>query len=739
MKDTAILVTTFLRDDLLFKCVDSIRKFYPDIPIFVGDNGRSNAKKEEFLTARNCKLFALPFDLGVGGTRNEALALIPPEYEYIAVIEDDIIFTEDTRLETWKAILDAEPDVGIVSGLLLREGIAEQHYEGKTWIEDEYHHIERIDSPIWKDLNGVKYYLCDLALNVFMMRKATWDKVKWDPQFKTALEHSDFFLRLKYESDERQMPIFEDGKPKLREKPILVAYAPDVRMLHVHGRPSTEYAQYRSRPVGWQLFGRKWNIKYSQSSFNPMNPVVFERMGFTYNDKDENLELAIRILERHRCRWWLTAGTCLGVVREGNFISYDPDIDIGLDSKHLDLWETFITEFKDAGFELYKEWEYGGMRMELSFKRKGIKLDLFFFHRKGDYVWHGVFGPDENGRWGDKMVIYPYVFSARLFDNLKEIIFRGKRCFLPNPPTEYIREHYGPGWRVPKKDYRYWKDCAAIRQDILELPSTSLTPAETAWPDSYIKDRVAIGIKTFMREATFFKTLNAVKENFPFPYKLYVADDGDISESKDKAYNELRQAGHEVIILPFNSGLSRGRNEIARRVKEQHVLMMDDDMELESGEPVKMMRDVLESDENIGLVAGVLELRNKDPYGGNGYSQGLRLEVSHGQLIRWPESNPVHKVNGWSYRIADQVVNFFLARAEMFKDIQWDDNIKVEWEHMDFFLRLKDTKWKAAVCLDAKAVHLHSIHDPEYNMYRRSADTKYFCEKYNIYKVLNRF
>jgi len=41
MRDTAVLITTFLRDPLLFRCVESVREFYPTIPIFIGDNGHA--------------------------------------------------------------------------------------------------------------------------------------------------------------------------------------------------------------------------------------------------------------------------------------------------------------------------------------------------------------------------------------------------------------------------------------------------------------------------------------------------------------------------------------------------------------------------------------------------------------------------------------------------------------------------------------------------------------------------
>jgi len=49
MKNIAILITTFLRDDALFACVKSIRGFYLNIAIFIADMGHESKAKDDFL------------------------------------------------------------------------------------------------------------------------------------------------------------------------------------------------------------------------------------------------------------------------------------------------------------------------------------------------------------------------------------------------------------------------------------------------------------------------------------------------------------------------------------------------------------------------------------------------------------------------------------------------------------------------------------------------------------------
>jgi len=874
MKDTAILVTTFLRDSLLYRCIESIRQYYPKTAIFVGDNGKPSKEKTAFCDEHKCTLISLPFDLGVAGVRNASLRKIPKRYTYIVICEDDIIFTAETRLETWRAVLDAEPGIGMAGGCLKVGTKATQHYEADTWIEGKTHYIRAVTDPAWKTLgvSETRYFICDLILNVFLMRREVWEEVQWDDQFKTAFEHSDFFLRLKYEQDENGYPVFnKNGTLRKRRRPIRAAYVPSVWAYHNSKGEGDDYAGYRLRPMGWTLFARKWSVEWSDSTFNKgKNPLNLHQMGLAgYNIKDENLELAIRILEKHGCTWWLEAGTCLGAVRERDFLAHDADIDIGIMGKHVDLWNTLQAEFKEAGFVLYHAWEHDGRKTELSFEREKIKLDLFFFYRSGEFMWHGIFGPDNKGRWGfDNLQFLPCVFSASLFENLQEVVFRGKRCFLPNPADQYLTERYGPEWRRPNLTYKYYEDCRAIdrhffkrqktvfaggvwdlfhhghlqtlkearrfgkrlvvgvmtdeaasanrdkptvpfehrlklisdlgladkvvaltdRDPTADLKAAKVVPHYIVHGDNWLtcaggtefgartillpydtsistteikrwagvrapvreKDTgqkhkddtiIAIGIKTLMREDLLFRTLETIKREFPYRYHLYIADDGPVSIKKEYLYQELKSQGHTIIKLPQNAGISHGRNSITAKVVEDYVLIMDDDILLSDPESITKMKAVLDNQDDIGIASCQIYTEAGQFYQNENWQKGLRFEERTGLLLRTPALGEIKRTNGGIlYRLAHQVVNCFLAKTAVFKDAKWDNQIKVEYEHMDFFLSLmKKTRWKVAVCFDTRAVHQTATADYGYNRFRRAGSPFYFLSKWNFVAQHNQF
>jgi cytidyltransferase-like protein len=851
---TAIIITTFMRDDLLKRCVESIRKYYPTIPLFVGDNGHPSVEKTDFLKSYKCVHHQLAFDLGVSGVRNETLKLIPPKYEYLMIVEDDVVFTEKTRLEVLRAILDDEPVLGLCGCLLILKDGREQHYEGKVYCEGDTHFIEKIDDPKWKEIgDGIKYTAnYNLILNVFMMRRKVWEENPWDPQFKTALEHCDFFMSLQTKTAWK------------------VGYTKSVSMQHLP-ESSEDYKTYRCRPVGWKLFGEKWGLKFVNSDYNHEQPLSYEAMGTgkPVDLKGGNLKLAIDVLTANQCTWWLEAGTCLGAIREKDFIPHDPDIDIGLHPKELHLWDKLQADMMAAGFTFYRAWTHGKKNTELSFRRNGVKLDFFFFRDDGDFWWHGAFGPDPEGGWGKNVEFLPHVFSARLFKELQPITFHGLPCYVPNPPERYLLERYGGSWPYRQRGYRFWTDCRAIDRNyfkrgnkavfiggvwdlfheghvaILErakalgtklivgvltddaamaykerpiIPFESrrrvveslkcvdrviaqnskdpaadlveaglrphylvhgddwdLCPGEiyvrkhggkvvflpytTTISSTAIKktilggvksspvvreNKIAVGIKTFMRDLTFLKTLETYKTTLGklgLPYRIYVADDGPPGDAmKTMAYDTLKLEGHMVITLPFDSGISLGRNAIIKQVKEQYVLISDDDVVIRDAESIKKMKAVLDENENIGLVAAMLKYDRGAFFGCENYARGLRLERRGNLLARGPAPRDVQETSeGIKFMIADQVPNIFLAKRAIFNEVMWDGRIRIEYDHMDFFLELKKTRWKAAVCLDAEATHLTTPETPEYFRHRRTSSAAYFLQKHDLRSIANQF
>ncbi len=150
-----------------------------------------------------------------------------------------------------------------------------------------------------------------------------------------------------------------------------------------------------------------------------------------------NLVRARDTLARHGIRPFLVDGTLLGAIREGDFLGHDTDVDLGVWRRQ---WRpSLVSWMQRGGFTLHKTFGEPDRGLEYSFKRGGMKLDLFFYYRAGPVVYHAA--------WKDGQPIrYPYPRFR-----LKPLIFRGQVFDAPADPIKFLRTKYGDDWRTPVK------------------------------------------------------------------------------------------------------------------------------------------------------------------------------------------------------------------------------------------------------------------------------------------------
>ena len=205
---------------------------------------------------------------------------------------------------------------------------------------------------------------------------------------------------------------------------------------------------------------------------------------------------------------------------------------------------------------------------------------------------------------------------------------------------------------------------------------------------------ISLAIKTFMRENCLFRLLDSINQFLP-DLKIYIADDSEISNKREK-YRELEKRGHKIIRLPFNVGLSAGRNALMKTISEPFVLYCDDDFIFSSDNGVKETLEIIKKRKDIGMICGLLTCDG--------------IKTGFGNIMgKW--ENGIIQVN--------KGLNFFIAQTKMFKDIKWNEKYKINKEHKDFFKRLKKTKWKVYYNPELTAEHSIQKGSAEYEKYRK--------------------
>lgn len=167
-----------------------------------------------------------------------------------------------------------------------------------------------------------------------------------------------------------------------------------------------------------------------------------------------NLEEVNRVLSRLKVPYWIDCGTLLGVIRQGDFLPHDQDIDFGVwgADKHKETAEKIL----ERGFvkgRFYGTPEHG---YEQSFSRDGVKVDIFYFYPLGGKrVWQGSWlGPHLIESVFDRDTVLPPV----------PMLFRGIETFGPHRPDRMLEARYGD-WTQEVKEWDWTRDPLCITKE----------------------------------------------------------------------------------------------------------------------------------------------------------------------------------------------------------------------------------------------------------------------------------
>ena len=236
---------------------------------------------------------------------------------------------------------------------------------------------------------------------------------------------------------------------------------------------------------------------------------------------------------------------------------------------------------------------------------------------------------------------------------------------------------------------------------------------------------ITIGIKTFCRPDTLKDSLSILFEGNEEKYPVIIADDSldKYKEQNLKIINNFKEkfsADIKVIDMPFDSGLSRGRNEIVENCETQYIMIMDDSRTFSSELPVANMINFLEENEDYHLFFGVI---NSRPGKHRKYA-GIFDEVSDDDTIRIKLAEPKiikHLVTGGKlFENLEETnigVNVFVARTECLKKVKWNNELKVG-EHELFFYNFFKAGYKCVISEDCNFIQVQQGYPEGLKVYR---------------------
>jgi hypothetical protein len=244
----AIAFVTMDRPDVAQRFVRSARRLYPDVPIYVADQSAALAAMREFYEAERVTLVRMPFDAGLSASRDALVEAM--DVDYFALCDDDFILGPSSSFEPAIEVLEADPGLGVVGGMLHDlDAAGERIRNWEVFFDHDPRHGRFTVTPIYnypplvRRAAGRTLFACDAVLNFAVFRRAICDNgLRWDARIKINGEHEDFYLALKTRSH------------------YGVAYLPAMAALHQpiprHGRR----AALRARSEGRHAFMQKWGV-----------------------------------------------------------------------------------------------------------------------------------------------------------------------------------------------------------------------------------------------------------------------------------------------------------------------------------------------------------------------------------------------------------------------------------------------------------------------------------------------
>ncbi|MEE4243751.1 MAG: glycosyltransferase family 2 protein, partial [Desulfopila sp.] len=217
-------------------------------------------------------------------------------------------------------------------------------------------------------------------------------------------------------------------------------------------------------------------------------------------------------------------------------------------------------------------------------------------------------------------------------------------------------------------------------------------------------------IKTFERPKIVRRLVRSIRRFYP-DLPVIVVDD---------SLEPTRIDGVKTIVMPYDSGVSAGRNAGVREVKTPYLLMLDDDYVFYRKTGLIQAMEIIHAESDIDILGGA---RIDLPF--------YRI-VDHGQSVLFPTMRtsvlPVGSTVG-GLPVYDKVAQFFIARTERIRQVMWDEELK-RIDHADFFTRAKG-RLVTVYFAGLRCLHAQSRFDENYLSKRLdTGDYSYLRKKY---------
>jgi len=197
------------------------------------------------------------------------------------------------------------------------------------------------------------------------------------------------------------------------------------------------------------------------------------------------LKFFLNILNKHKIKYWVDSGTLLGLIREGDILDHDKDLDIGIHYNNINCFIQLIPKIKLQKYRVRYEL-YNGIPVKFKMYpqiKEDLRIDINVYKEKENeylfspltcfiepdglffkqyqkiikFFWRKVFKVIETNKFPYNTVkqTYTWIIPIKYYNNItyNEIF----SCYIFKDSESYLKYRYGT-WKIPKKQWKLFKD-----------------------------------------------------------------------------------------------------------------------------------------------------------------------------------------------------------------------------------------------------------------------------------------
>lgn len=446
-------------------------------------------------------------------------------------------------------------------------------------------------------------------------------------------------------------------------------------------------------------------------------PDEFTRVdgGTEFNNFDEKVALGLlieldRIFKNTNTEYWISGGTLLGFVRDGNFIKNDYNINIGVSATCLN--SNLIHALESNHFRIKSKKGKLTDGFELLLCKNDIEIYISFFYRSAGKVYCSSYAYQN----GDGFLKHDYIFKEFILTRKN---FLGYEFSIPQNPEDYIIQHYGINFKYNTRRWRYAEGPVNVVCSGKRINEIDAANDFDQLKNKEINENVTFLIKSFLRRDLVENLIKSIRK-FYLNVKIVVVDDSD------PAYNFDHHRNVKTYNLEFDSGVSIGRNFGLSKIETKYFVLLDDDFEFTEDTHIKNFYDVIERND-------------VDIIGGQVINDGAPIQYFGNFVVDDKNKTVFTKFgheNMGEYKKCQLILNFFIAKTYKIRQYGWDPELKTT-EHSAFFYEHRDSL-KVGFIENVSVLHKR-IRETDYKPYRNRGMKifKEWLNKKNIRHYIN--